>query len=166
MRPYRNLRLLAVVATVAMTCTASTTGIAQDSSSPFTLMAGAWSGTGNISLSDGSRERIRCRSNYQPDANGTTMRLALTCASDSYKFDLASNVIYSNGQLSGNWNEMSRNAAGNITGTASGGRIEARVEGQTFAAFLSMMTRGDTQNISIRAPGSSMQEVAISLSRK
>jgi hypothetical protein len=166
MRAFGNVRLLAGVAAVAMACTASTAGLAQDGGSPLSQMAGTWNGTGNITLSDGSRERIRCRSNYQPDANGGTMRLSLTCASDSYKFDLASNVVYSNGQISGNWNEMSRNAAGNISGTASGNRIEARVEGQTFAAFLSMITRGDTQNISIRAPGSTMQEVAISLSRK
>jgi hypothetical protein len=150
---------------MAIVCAAPTVGSTQ-AGSPLSLMAGAWSGNGTITLSDNTRERLRCRSNYQPDGSGGTMRLSLTCASDSYKFDLAGNVIYNNGQLSGNWNETSRNAAGNISGTANGGRVEVRVEGQTFAAFLSMITRGDSQNISIRSPGSSMQEVAITLSRK
>ena len=94
------------------------------------------------------------------------MRLSLSCASDSYKFDLLGNVQYSGGQISGDWNEASRNAAGRITGTARGGQIDARVEGQTFAAFISISTRSNQQNVSIRAPGSTMQEVAISMSRR
>ena len=139
-------------------------GIAQ-SGSPLTMMAGSWSGTGTITLSDDSRERLRCRSSYKPDAAGATMTLSLTCASDSYKFDLASNVTYSGGQISGNWSESTRAAAGNLSGTANGGNVEARVEGQTFAAFISISTRGDSQSISIRAPGSAMKAVAITLSR-
>jgi hypothetical protein len=164
MRAFRLLRQagLVVVAAVALT----TGAFAQDGGSPLSLMAGSWTGAGTITLSDGNRERLRCRSNYQPDASGTTMRLTLSCASDSYKFDLNSNVQYSNGQISGNWNELSRNAAGNITGTARGGTVDVRAEGQTFAAFININTRNDKQNVSIRAPGSTMQEVAIQMSRR
>jgi hypothetical protein len=144
----------------------ATCAFAQDGGSPLTLMGGAWNGTGTITLSDGNRERIRCRSNYQPDGSGSNMRLSLSCASDSYKFDLLGNVQYANGQISGDWNEASRNAAGRISGTARGGQIEARVEGQTFAAFININTRSNQQNVSIRAPGSAMQEVAISMSRR
>jgi hypothetical protein len=153
---------LALVATVALSSAAA----AQDGGSPLTLMSGAWNGGGTITLSDGNRERIRCRSSYRPDSSGATMSLSLSCASDSYKFDLSGNVQYSNGQISGDWSEASRNAAGRLSGTARGGQIEARVEGQTFAAFINLNTRGNQQNVSIRAPGSSMQEVAISMSRK
>ena len=164
MRAFGVLRqaVLVLVAAVAFT----TAVYAQAGSSPLTIMGGAWNGTGTITLSDGNRERIRCRSNYQPDGSGSTMRLSLSCASDSYKFDLLGNVQYSNGQISGDWNEASRNAAGRISGTARGGQIEARVEGQTFAAFININTRSDKQNVSIRAPGSNMQEVAISMSRR
>src|SRR6476646_6654941 len=106
------------LALVAVTIFAS--AAAAQESSPLSLMAGAWNGAGTITLSDGNRERIRCRSNYQPDASGANMRLALSCASDSYKFELAGNVQYSNGQISGDWNEASRNAAGRLSGTARG----------------------------------------------
>jgi hypothetical protein len=150
--------------TAATLLAAAGAGFAQGST-PLSLMAGSWSGTGNITLSDNTRERLRCRSSYKPDASGNTMVLSLTCASDSYKFDLASNVTYSGGQISGNWSESTRAAAGNLSGTANGGNVEARVEGQTFAAFISLSTRGDQQSISIRAPGSAMKEVAITLSR-
>jgi len=143
----------------------SAASFAQDGS-PLSLMAGSWSGSGTITLSDGNRERLRCRSNYRPDASGSTMQLSLSCASDSYKFDLSSNVQYNNGQISGNWSEASRNAAGTLTGSARGGQVEARAEGQTFAAFINLNTRGNRQNVSIRSPGSTMQEVAISMSRR
>ena len=165
MRPNRTPRLLVGVVAAAMALAVPFSSYAQDGGSPLMQMGGAWTGSGTITLSDGTRERLRCRSNYQPDARGATMRLGLTCASDSYKFDLSGNVNYNAGQISGNWSEAAHNAAGNISGTATGGQIEARVEGPTFAAFLSMSTRGDRQNVSIRAPGSAMQDVAIYLGR-
>ena len=164
-RQVRRSGLLVGVAALVLTMGALSASNAQDGGTPLTLMAGAWTGAGTITLSDGTRERLRCRSNYQPDSAGVTMQLSLTCASDSYKFELASQVNYANGRVSGNWNETSRNAAGNITGTANGGQIDARVDGQTFAAFVSITTRGDRQNVAIRSPGSTMQEVAIALNR-
>jgi hypothetical protein len=132
---------------------------------PFSAMAGNWSGNGTITLSDNTRERIRCRASYKPDAAGETMALDLRCASDSYKFDLQSNIRYAAGKISGIWSEASRNAAGAIFGTASGGQIEARAEGQTFAALLSLTTRGNRQAVSIRSPGSALSEAAITLSK-
>jgi hypothetical protein len=139
---------------------------AQPKESPLLALGGSWSGQGSINFNDGSKERIRCRSNYTPDATGTKLKLELRCASDSYKFDLNGNVAYDNGQITGNWSELSRNAAGDITGTASGGKIEVRAVGQTFAAFLNINTRGSSQSVSIKSPGSTMQEVQITLARK
>jgi hypothetical protein len=163
-RPVVSGMLLASGAGIAMVALL-VVAQAQDAN-PLLMMKGSWNGSGNITLSDGNKERLRCRSNYNPDGSGASMQLSLTCASDSYKFELASQVQYRNGQVTGNWNETTRSQAGQLTGTASGGKIDARVEGQTFAAFLVINTRGDQQNISIRAPGSAMQEVAISLNRQ
>src|SRR5580700_4238818 len=62
-------------------------------SGPFTGMAGSWSGGGTVTLDDGSTERIRCRATYAVGAGGNGLNQTLVCASDSYKFDLKSNVI-------------------------------------------------------------------------
>ena len=83
---------------------------AQAATSPFTAMAGSWSGGGVIDTSDGGRERLRCRAAYDVGAAGTQLRLNLRCASDSYTFDLASDVQYRGGAISGSWSEASRNA--------------------------------------------------------
>jgi hypothetical protein len=128
-------------------------------------MEGTWAGNGAVTFSDNSRERIRCRANYKPEASGANMTLDLRCASDSYKFELRSNVSYADGKVSGNWSEATRNAAGQLIGSGSGNKVDLRAEGQTFAALLSMVTRGDRQVVSIRSPGSTMSEVAITLNK-
>src|ERR1043165_1842546 len=82
-------------------------------SGPFAGMAGVWSGGGTVTLDDGSSERIRCRATYAVGAGGNGLNQSLTCASDSYRFNLSSNVIARGGSLSGTWSETSRNVNGN-----------------------------------------------------
>ena len=41
-----------------------------------------------------------------------------------------------------------------------------RAIGQTFAALLLITTRSDSQTVSIKSPGSQMQEVAITLAKR
>src|SRR3979411_999548 len=92
-------------------------------SSPFTAMAGSWSGGGMLNTTDGTQERLRCQASYDVAGTGAELRLNLRCASDSYKFDLASDVQYRGGAISGSWNESSHNASGNLSGRAGGGHI-------------------------------------------
>src|ERR1700740_2579406 len=91
-------------------------------SRPFAGLDGTWSGNGTISLSDGSSERIRCRAVYKVDGSGLSLKQTLRCASDSYKFDLSSEVTSQGDRISGNWTEASRNIVGNLQGKAGGGQ--------------------------------------------
>jgi hypothetical protein len=68
-------------------------------SGPFAEMAGVWSGTGTISLDNGASERIRCRATYAVSGDGSGLNQNLVCASDSYKFELKSDVLATNGSL-------------------------------------------------------------------
>lgn len=132
---------------------------------PFDSLIGAWSGTGTIALTSGAKERIRCRASYRLEFDEITLRLQLRCDSDSYKFELGSQIRYQGGAISGVWSENTRGVAGNITGRLTPTLVQARAEGQTFSALLTMNTRGSRQTVSIRSPGSEMQEVAIVLNR-
>jgi hypothetical protein len=135
-------------------------------SSPFAAMAGSWSGGGVLSTTDGMPERLRCRASYNVAGSGAQLRLNLRCASDSYNFDLASDVEYRGGAISGSWSEASRNASGTISGRAAGGRIEAFARGDSFSANLSLTTRGNRQTVSIRPQGTSITGVSLALDRR
>src|SRR5260221_1915045 len=135
-------------------------------SSPFAAMAGSWSGGGVLNTSDGNQEQLRCRASYDVGGAGDELQLNLRCASESYNFDLAGNVEYRGGAISGEWTEASRNASGTISGRAAGDRIEAAATGQNFSADLSLTTRGGRQTASIRPQGTNVTAVSLALNRR
>lgn len=139
-------------------------GPAQAANSPFTALSGTWSGGGVITMASGAKERIRCRAQYGVDGSGSNLDLRLRCASDSFTFELQSNVAHNNGVVSGTWAETTRAVGGSLDGSAKGNHIQVRVSG-TLSALLAMSTNANQQSISIQAPGSEMTSVAISLSR-
>lgn len=130
----------------------------------FANMPGSWSGSGTIALSSGTKERIRCKARYDLVFRND-VRLEITCASDSYKFQLQGEVVATGHDLSGTWSEMTRGVAGKIVGTISGDHIKARAEGQTFTALFSMTTRANRQSVFIESPGSEMEGIRITLRR-
>jgi hypothetical protein len=162
----RNVKSALTVAAVAgFLGLAALSGSVEASSSPFTAMSGSWSGAGVITMASGTKERIRCRAKYDVDGGGSNVDLTLRCASDSFNFELQSNASHSNGAVSGTWSENTRHVGGNIEGSARGNAIHVRVSG-VISAMLAVSTNANQQSISIQAPGTEMQSVAISLSRK
>lgn len=129
----------------------------------FNQFVGNWSGSGTLTVRDGSRERLRCRGRFTGGGNALTM--GLRCASDSYNFELQSDITAEGNNISGSWNELTRRVYGSITGRATNNRIDASAVAPGFSASISLATRGNSQQVSIKAPGSEISEVAISLSR-
>jgi hypothetical protein len=149
----RKMKLLAlkaagVGAVLMLSVTASSA-----QSGPFAGFNGAWTGNGTVALSDGTTERIRCKADYKVNGSGLGLKQNLHCASDSYKFDLSSDVTSQGDRISGNWSEASRNVFGNLQGTAGGGRIEVFVEAAGFAANLTLQTTGNKQTVQISSKG-------------
>ena len=140
--------------------------ISAERADPFVAMIGSWSGSGTILLSSGAKERIRCQAKYRPGPSATSLRLELSCDSDSYKFQLNSQVSYREGALSGTWDETTRKTGGSIDGRVTGNQMKVRADGQTFTAILSVTTQNERQLISIQSPGSEMSNVTIAMARK
>jgi len=151
-----------IVGTIALLLWASP-GHAQ--SGPFAGLAGSWSGSGTIGTSNGERERIRCRASYAVNSGGNSLRQSLRCASDSYRFDLGTDVRHAGGDIHGSWSEATRGINGNLSGTVRGSEIRARTDGPGFAANLAMSTRGHRQAVTIQATGGDITEVSITLGR-
>ena len=127
-------------------------GCAQ-SGGPFAGFDGSWSGSGTVALSNGTTEHIRCKADYKVNTTGLGLKQNLHCASDSYKFDLSSDVTSQGDRISGNWSEASRNVFGNLQGTAGAGQIDVFVEASGFAANLNVRTNGTKQVVQIDSKG-------------
>jgi hypothetical protein len=156
-------RLIFALATMLVASAWSSTSHAQ-SSGPFAGMAGVWSGGGSVTLDDGSAERIRCRATYAVGAGGSGLQQTLTCASDSYKFNLTSNLTAQGSAVSGTWSETSRNINGAIEGRSGGGVFQVVATAPGFSANITLTTRGNKQSVVIRAE-SQFRGASISLTR-
>jgi hypothetical protein len=154
--------MIVAAATLVAALTSASASYAQ--SGPFAGMAGVWSGGGTVTLDDGSTERIRCRATYAVGNGGNGLNQSLTCASDSYRFNLASNVVASGGSLSGTWSESSRGITGSLEGRGANGNFQVVASAPGFTANIALTTRGNRQSVVIRAE-SQFRGASISLSR-
>jgi hypothetical protein len=143
---------------------ASSAGHSQDTG-PFVDFAGNWSGAGTVKVSNGNQERIRCKVSYAVQNGGHSLQQDLRCASDSYRFDLSSDVSNRGGAISGQWTESNRRTGGSLSGRVSHNQIEGLVEGSGFSAELSISTRGDRQSVTIKPRGIDISEVGMTLHR-
>ena len=138
--------------------------VARAETGPFAGYAGSWSGNGTIATSSGS-ERIRCRASYAVDGSGVSLRQNMTCASDSYKFQVVSDVVASGGQLSGSWSELTRGASGSVSGTVSGNHFRASVAGGGFSAGFNVDSSPTRQSVTITPKGTDVTRVSVTLQK-
>ncbi len=145
-------------------------GIAGDETAaaggPFAGMSGAWSGSGTVSLNSGTKERIRCTAQYLVKDDDNNFQQALRCQSASYKFEVNAYVDHSGGSLSGFWAELVNNVRGDVSGRVTGTHVQAQLKGTGFAAVLDLVTRGNSQQVTITPSADTntqVQKVAIVL---
>lgn len=138
---------------------------AQIAHGPFAMFPGSWSGGGVISLASGAVERLHCTAGYRVDDNGATLIQNLTCASDTYKFELRTKIQASGSEITGRWLEVSRSAEGTIAGRISGGHVEASVTGPGFTATLALEAHANQQQVTIRTEGAEIKQISAELTR-
>jgi hypothetical protein len=155
-------RLAAVVA-IALCAAAAP---ARAASGPFSALGGHWRGAGHIELANGSKERIHCRASYEVEPGGRAMHQALRCASDSYNFELRSDVESHGNRISGYWSELSRNVSGKLSGYFRHGRIEITVKTGEFTAQLILVSHGNRQSVTIQSKGAQFTGASIHLTRR
>jgi len=150
----------------ALTVCVAGTSYAQNIA-PFDRLAGQWSGSGTIDLSNGAHESIRCRAAYDVLNDQRKLQLNIRCASESFNFDLRASANYSGGAITGNWSESTRNVAGTISGKAEGDHFQVVAKSATFVATLTLITHGGRQTVMIRSHDNqaSVKGASISLKR-
>ena len=135
-------------------------------SGPFAGLSGAWAGGGNVSLSDGSRERIVCRARYSVREAGRGLVQNLRCASASYRLEISADVVDRGGALSGSWSEAAHGESGSVSGRVEGSVVRAVVRGGSFAAGIGINLHGDSQSVTITpSSGTGVRHVTIFMHR-
>jgi hypothetical protein len=158
----RNIIHCILQCSLSMTILAAAPARAEQS---FDSVAGSWSGGGSMKPSDGPRERVRCKVDYMVKNAGQSVKMNVRCASDAYKMDLSANIDESGTALSGNWFESQYRQGGKVSGQNVNGLIEAKVEGDTITALLTVHTKGNHQTFVMEAPGMWVSQVSIDLVR-
>ena len=156
---FRSFRGAAVATALLMA-----PALAHAETAPFANYAGNWSGNGTITIAEGDTERIRCRGTYSVDGGGNNLHQVLRCASDSYKFELTSNILAKGGNITGSWSEASRGVNGTVEGSVENGQVTALVQTNGYAATFNVVTRGNKQSVAISSKGE-LRDVTISLAR-
>jgi len=132
---------------------------------PFEAVAGAWSGSGVMQTKDGPRERVRCKIQYAAKSAGQALRMDMRCATEAYKMSLEANLAQRGSAVTGNWFENEYRQGGTVSGTVDHGVIEARIEGDTITALLSVRTKANRQTLVMTSPGAWISEVTVELTR-
>ena len=157
-------RFLAPAPAVALLIAAT---VSQAQNAPFAGYPGNWAGGGDIAMTDGAREKVRCKADYSVPPSGSALHISINCASDSYKVQVISNVVAAaDGSLSGTWRELTRQAEGSVSGRIAGpGQIQASLEGTVYGIQLSVTTKGNQQAVAIQAQGTDVQSVRIQMKK-
>jgi hypothetical protein len=130
----------------------------------FDGLAGKWSGTGVVTYSDGTKERLQCTVKYEqnePDA----VTQALSCTSDSYNFKINAYYKSATGGLVGHWSELVNQVSGSLNGTVSNGHIAGNLHGPGFQARVSVDTKGNQQSVTVVTADQKISQVAIQVRR-
>jgi hypothetical protein len=133
---------------------------------PFAQMAGTWTGGGSIELTGEIKENLRCRANYTHNASSNGLALNIRCASDNYKFELASNVVERRGQISGTWSEAAYKVSGNLSGRMVGNNISAVARGDNFNADLAVTTTANRMVVTMTPKATYVIAVKMAFSRR
>lgn len=136
----------------------------------FAGMEGAWRGEGSMGWNTGETEHVRCQATYKVENEGNTLLQNLTCATDSTRLVVKSEIKYNPdaGAISGNWRETSYGIGGHVTGRASAGNIQAQVKSadNRFSARVNItMSGGGVQIVSIKPVDIEVTEVSVEMHR-
>lgn len=131
---------------------------------PFSSLAGTWSGAGQIRLEGGKHESIRCRAYYTMQ-DKQKLGMAIRCASSSNKIEMRASLTYSDGRITGEWEERTFNASGHVSGTSSGNHMTLNIDGGGLTGSLAVRLGDKSQLVSISTTGSAFRGLNLSLTR-
>ena len=161
MATARLFLLCHLVALTLIIALASWSG-SRAAASPFDALLGSWRGSGQIQLSDGRTERLKCNAYYT--GGGAQLGMAIRCQSESSNVEIRSKLSQTGGRISGTWEERTFNAEGTASGQATGDNISLQISGGVTGTMRVSYT-GSRQSVAIATKGIALKNVTIDLTR-
>src|SRR5215469_14220638 len=155
-------RLSAAVAMTAALMLVSTDGTKADTGNSFDVLLGSWRGGGQMELSEGKTERLKCNAYYT--GGGSQLGMAIRCQSESSNVEIRSKLSQSGGRITGTWEERTFNAEGNASGQATNGKITLSISGSVIGS-MQVSYSASRQSVSISTQNIALKSVSIDLTR-
>jgi len=134
----------------------------QAASNAFDTLLGSWRGSGQILLSDGRTERLKCNAYYT--GGGSRLGMAIRCQSETSNVEIRSKLSQTGSRITGTWEERTYNAEGTATGTASGDKISLQISGGVTGTMQVSFSKS-RQSVAISTQGIALKNVTIDLTR-
>jgi hypothetical protein len=157
--PTAPLRLLVALA-LAVALVPSPSSFA--AANPFDTLLGSWRGNGEILLSDGHTERLKCNAYYT--GGGSQLGMAIRCQSESSNVEIRSKLSETRGRISGTWEERTYNAEGTASGNATSDKISLQISGGVTGTMQVSFSKSH-QSVAIATQGIALKSVTINLTR-
>src|SRR5215470_1938972 len=146
-------RLSAAVAMTVALMLVSTDGAKADTGNSFDVLLGSWRGSGQMELSEGKTERLKCNAYYT--GGGSRLGVAIRCQSEISNIEFRSKLSQSGGRI---------NAEGTASGQATSGNINLAISGGVTGSML-VSFGASRQSVSISTQGIALKGVSIDLTR-
>lgn len=154
--------LLALICAPALVAT--TPPVAADTS-PFANLPGRWTGEGMLGLKDSPTEKVKCRATYFLTEGKDELKQNIRCATSGGSVEIKSEITHAAGELSGTWQETTRNIGGDLTGKVTPLGFRITVKSQDITANMDIVVKGNKQIVEVQFINSSMIGLTLLLTK-
>jgi hypothetical protein len=132
---------------------------------PIEDLTGYWMGSGTVQLTNRDTEKVKCAVVYKVGEEGTRIKQTLRCASADYNINAVAELRVAGAQVSGNWEEKTYSATGQVSGRYTGSAFALSIEGANFTAAMSLGLSACKQTINIQPKGLEVRRITLNLAK-
>jgi len=155
----------AVAGALALSLAVAGHAVSAVSATPIDDLSGYWTGAGSVVLANGTTEKVKCAVTYKVSDGGTQIKQSMRCASADYSINASADLRVKGAQVSGNWEEKTYSAVGEVTGRYDGASFVLTIQGANFTAKMNMSLSACKQQISITPQGLDVNRISLGLAR-
>ena len=162
-KSLRGLRPFAAIAIAVLGLGVSPAPASAAGDDPFDVIRGKWRGSGTMSFTDGTKQRIACSAQYTGTAS--QLGLVIACKSSISEITLSARLSANGGNLLGTWEEKTYKAIGSVSGRATESRIRFYIGGYVLGT-MTVNYNKSRQQVVISTKGIPLKDLTIAMKRQ